>query len=278
MKKISTSAILVAAITAAVLLTGAAHATQALAGSVEADPQAKAQPFMPQISEWTGPTNLRDLVASNFAFAASSDDHAFLSAHSALNAHWASANAGQVNITNDGLIVSQPGRISGDIDGGYRARWGYRFLADQAGILNFGLSASLVGSDSDIGQWQIAAIDLQDPENFVLRTAEGFDGKETLERTGSLRLIAGHTYDFFMKDAGAKSLHDFPGLIEGNETGAMTWSITPDAPAGGVPEPTAWVLMLLGFATLGAVIRRVHAGTPARRGFVRSPDRSRCGK
>ena len=57
----------------------------------------------------------------------------------------------------------------------------------------------------------------------------------------------------------------FPATILGwtfkNTGGAIT---VPGAATGGVPEPTTWALMMLGFGAMGAAMRRTRATTRVR--------------
>lgn len=64
-------------------------------------------------------------------------------------------------------------------------------------------------------------------------------------------------YDVTVYGAGDKVL--FTGRLDARTTGND--SLTFDAPTGGVPEPSSWALMILGFGGAGALLRRRQTAT-----------------
>ncbi len=205
-------------------------------------------------SGWAQPDPIRDLISSSGNIVRSQDPdtpNAFESASSSIIAHWNSPNSGQVQI-NGQLTVNQGPFFDEDIQVGESSFFRYDFTADVDGSFNFDLNATLTGRGDYLGTWAIGVFDFDRIEQTLLR-ADGYINGDTLELAGGLQLQTGHSYSFQILNIG--DAFDFPqvGFIPGDEQGIATWSITPDAAA--VPEPTTWALMLVGFASAGAILR-----------------------
>ncbi|WP_293906408.1 PEPxxWA-CTERM sorting domain-containing protein [Phenylobacterium sp.] len=243
-----------AALLAATLQAAPASATQVILGRMEATAFGAGVAIDPQIDTWSGPAEFRDLSPPASVYHSPGAGTPNAESHTAINAHWDSANAGSVNFTDDGVTVSRGDRIDNTILAGYSANWEYRFVADEDGVLDFALQAAFTGNQADIGSWRLAAADLTDITRVVDLTADGYAfGSTSLRLAGSLRLTAGHPYEFILANSGDSRNLEVPGFLQGNEAGTMAWSITPDAAA--VPEPGAWALMIGGFASAGSVLR-----------------------
>lgn len=68
----------------------------------------------------------------------------------------------------------------------------------------------------------------------------------TLTRTGSVSLTQGQFFGLIVNAAGSYS----------NDSTGVNFTLT----TGGVPEPAAWALMVLGFGGAGAILRRMRPG------------------
>lgn len=252
MKSASSYLALLSAGTAVLLV---AQATPALADVTPIRGKvSSAAAFQGVQSGWAQPDPIRDLISSTGNILRSQDPdtpNAFETASNSVVAHWDSANSGNVQI-NGQLTVNQGPFFDDDIQISEGGSFQYDFTADVNGTFKFDLNSTFEDSGIYIGTWAIGVFDLDRSQQIVQR-ADGYVGGNTLELAGSLQLQAGHSYTFQIANGG--SSFDFPlvGFIPGEEQGVATWSITPDAAA--VPEPTAWALMLVGFASAGAMLR-----------------------
>jgi hypothetical protein len=246
----SASAAAAAALLATAFLAAPASATQAIKSNVSTD--------IDHADFWVTPQPVRNLFADSiFNRAPPNGGQGSASSHSTISAQFDSPDSGTV-IALGSLRMRETDPIDPDYNIGYSSGFEYQFVADADGLLSFDLRAGFSGVAADVGRWHIFATDLVDRSNLVNVVVDGYDdGAQSLERTGSLRLFAGHRYDFFLTNGGFTLGHDLPGLAEAREGGAMTWSIT--AGGAGVPEPAAWGLMLSGFAVVGGALRARRA-------------------
>lgn len=223
-----------------------ASATLAIKSNVSTD--------IDHVDFWVSPQPPRNLFADSiFNRAPPNGGQGSASSHSTVSARFDSPDSGTVSALGS-LRMRETDPVDPDYNIGYSSSFEYEFVADADGLLSFDLRAGFSGVAADVGRWHIFATDLVDRSNLVNVVVDGYDdGAQSLERAGSLRLFAGHRYDFFLFNSGFTLGHDQPGLAEAREAGAMTWSIT--SGGGGVPEPATWGLMLSGFAVLGGALR-----------------------
>ena len=96
---------------------------------------------------------------------------------------------------------------------------------------------TIASADSLVGSWQTLTISLNTVADTFTYTAGG----------SSLTLNAG----------GSTAINSV--ILQGYNVGAnynISWDNLTTPAAGGVPEPAAWALMILGFGGVGAVMRR----------------------
>ncbi len=245
---------------AASVTAGSAAATIALSGRVglQASAQAGVGPAAvdrPHGVSWAGLP--RDLTTS--AMATQAGGTQTVTAHGAIAANWASANAGSMSIQDYGWTVTaadpstrlvSPSVMAG-LDGPFD--WSYRFTATRDGVFDFIID--LIGAGDDLrglGAW-----DLNFAEGGAATETEllrGYAGAPTDEITASFShdLLAGHTYAVGLRNLDAVSMSGVtPGAsASAQEGGVAFWAIS-DA-----PEPSTWALAVGGFGLAGAAMRR----------------------
>jgi hypothetical protein len=173
-------------------------------------------------------------------------------------ATWASANAGAVDFTNYGwdFSVKNPAPLANgaDLDAnrpGSGLDWLYTFQATGDGVFQMNYNVTATGSKDGLFGWAIyfngvsVGPDLTNPAVFGV------------DPTTSGVVIEGVTKGQFYTVALAGN----PNIaaccerfFTGEMDGAFDWQITERD--SGVPEPTGWAMMLLGFGGMGALLRR----------------------
>ena len=240
-------------VSAAVLAiaAGPASATQAINGEIHSGSgffSANAAS-----DQWTAPGEIRDLSAQSAFQTDPAHVIPFTQSNDSIQAFWNSADSGRV-LTNGNLFDHQDSRVDDSVVGAFGSTFEYDFVADSDGELDFTLQTFFSGREPDVGNWLVGAVDQFHPENIVLVTIDGYGSANTLQRTGSLALTAGHSYVFVLRNSGSTFGNgQVPGFSDAHESGILNWSITSNAV--GVPEPAAWIVMLLGFGLTGALLR-----------------------
>jgi hypothetical protein len=174
-------------------------------------------------------------------------------------------NAGSLSFTNSAITQIVPGSsvgggfsaFQGAADYGFNSLfplWNYTFVADGDGTFDFKLD--FLSSQINIPARDLADWDLGFAEGAssaaVAAAAQPFTG------SAAFAIAAGKTYTVALIDRE----HVTPAAgdvdLSFTETAAFSWSIA-EAQTGAVPEPATWALLLLGFTTLGATVRRRRA-------------------
>jgi hypothetical protein len=213
----------------------------------------------PESDSWSGvPTSL---ATSTLATQSIGND--IITAFGNATATWSSPDAGTVNFNNYGwnytvhnaaLTFSEVTLANPNHD------WTYRFTATSDGEITVDFDINLVsGNGFGLLGWNLLftgaggagapAVDLAfDPTQHGVFTAP---------------LVAGVTYRISL-DGLADNFSDGPlGDSAGLMDGSFSWNITSNV--GAIPEPTAWTMLVVGFAGLGLLARRRSIQTLATR-------------
>lgn len=234
-------------------VSGALHSYAEAEISDPADPSGAATSFSIQSQSWSGvPTNLLLFVGVQ---AGLGDSHIEAVAGSPfLRADWVSANQGDYIADHVGwTIQSDPALLWGAALTNHGAPdWSYTFTADGAGTIDLFYDTQAEAGSPDtsgfLGGWDIGwsgaggggHVGLGTVGDFVRQVGTGQTYTISLSNLASMHYGGGAEHDFAFMD------------------GSFVWQIrtTPPPPPGGAPEPAAWALMLVGFAGLGAALRR----------------------
>jgi hypothetical protein len=214
----------------------------------------------PESDSWTGvPTSL---AASTFATQSIGND--IITAFGNATATWSSTDSGTVNfndygwnytVHNAAVTFSEVTLANPDHD------WTYRFTATSDGEITLDFDISLVsGSGFGLLGWNL------------LFTGPGGAGAPTVDLAidptqhgvFTAPLVAGVTYRISIDGLADNFSHGPLGDAAGTMNGSFTWAITSNA-AAAIPEPSAWTMLLVGFAGLGLVGRRRVTRTLAAR-------------
>ena len=162
-------------------------------------------------------------------------------------ATWASPNAGTVNFTNYGWTfgVNDPTTTlsaANLVNGRGGDDWTYSFTATQNGKIILDYNSSFAGGTDEFGLWGWGVDFTGSGSGFPVLSA--FDPTQSGVFTGIL--VAGQTYTIGLNGNPNVSVKGPGGDFSGYMDGSFSWSIT-----GGVPEPSTWAMLMLGFAGLG---------------------------
>ncbi len=251
---------------ATVAISGTLHSRVEATIADPADTSNSVSQFATQSTSWSGAPN--SLVLFNGVTASLGDDFAQARADF-LRATWASADAGSVGLNGLGwsLQSSSPRLVNISPRDAVTPDWSYTFTATGDGVIDmrYGLDARGGGTDTGfgLGGWDIGwtgaggglhiaapglafAGDPNPPPDVTgdFSRAVSTGQTYTISVANQARLLAGGTY-----------ADDTFALLDAS----FSWEIRTTPPVTGVPEPTSWALMLLGFAGLGGAARRRRA-------------------
>jgi hypothetical protein len=241
---------------AACFAAGSAAATTALEGRVFQQSQTQVDDVGPfktvRQDSWVDVP--KDMFVSAASQSFREDDTVLTS--DALAAHWNSADSGSVQVNDHGWTM-----FSGDPDVhllstnlvGDLPDWSYLFTAEgrTAFKLNFDLLAtgeSAIG----LGAWDLSISQDGGPEEIThlnLGLTPGVDATGTFARL----LQAGSDYRVSLRNLEGRTIQGVtndPDIRIDHETGVFNWSIS------NAPEPSSWVLSILGLGLMGAALRR----------------------
>jgi hypothetical protein len=170
----------------------------------------------------------------------------FITTSGAATANWASPNAGTVTFTDYGwnFSVNDPTttRSAADLTQGRGGDdWTYTFTATSNGTIVLDYNSSFAGGTDAFGLWGWA-VDFNGSGSGA-PVLNATDPTQSGVFTGIL--IAGQTYTIGLNGNPNISTNG-PLDISGYMDGSFSWTIT-----GGVPEPSTWAMLMLGFAGLG---------------------------
>lgn len=210
-------------------------------------------------ASWTGAPQARSAFANSQASASRDFIFAGTSTYGSVNGQWAPDGAsGSVNI-EFGWALSNGGDfgLMGASFNDLNPNWSYTFRADRDGLLIWEgqvvADRTVPGNDPfGLTGWDLqlngaTVIDLTDPNGPLPRTGDG-----------DFALVGGQTYTLsltnFSNIAGRQfsdaNYEPHRGRVQG-----QFWWVIQEQPAAPVPEPEAWVLMIVGLATVGATAR-----------------------
>ena len=165
-------------------------------------------------------------------------------------AGWTSADAGSVHFANYGwnFNVNNPSTTaaaSNLTQGRGGDDWSYTFTATQNGTITLNYNVfPTTGSPFGLWGWGVdwnggggSGFPFLNPNN------------PTQNGVFTAPLVSGQTYTIGLNGNPNVFYQGASGSYAGQMAGDFTWSIS------GVPEPTAWALMLAGTAALGGVVR-----------------------
>jgi hypothetical protein len=193
---------------------------------------------------WTGtPTTLSTAVV---ATAVNGQD--FITTTGLAEAHWASADSGSVLFNEYGwnFSVSDPNSTNLEADltqGRGGDDWSYTFTATQNGTIVLDYNSIFQGGTDKFGLWGWAVDFTGSGSGFPVLSA--FDPTQSGVFTGIL--VAGQTYTIGLNGNPNISVSNGPANLSGLMAGNFTWEIT----TSGVPEPSTWAMLMLGFSGLG---------------------------
>jgi hypothetical protein len=179
----------------------------------------------------------------------------FASAQMSVNATWASATAGTVNMSWSHLVTNMGTARAGVAD----REWYYQFsLSTPAELsLNWSGLSTLTAGISTFGLNNVIML-VDDGVNYPLQIPTGgnLDGPAGSGITTAL--LAPGNY--------LLTLSSPHGLNAGSTLGAnaqldIAWSIAPTG-SGAVPEPASWAMLITGFGLVGGISRRRQAQLP----------------
>ncbi|MEW5687897.1 MAG: PEPxxWA-CTERM sorting domain-containing protein [Pseudomonadota bacterium] len=154
-------------------------------------------------------------------------------------------------------VVSQGFSFTGEASLNSLGVWGTINNADPDGATLVNWNAKQVTvRRTDGGLFSLASLDMTDTYNSSASSKylfTFFDGSKTTTETVTLDAIRGLQTITFNKDR----LEWFSYTMLGNQGSQIDNVVLGDvATVGGVPEPGAWALMILGFGGVGASLRR----------------------
>lgn len=178
-----------------------------------------------------------------------------LAASEQVAAHWASANSGDVTVPNREWTVNvgttDDGLVQFNTPGSGRADWTYDFTATADGAFDVSFALATRGDQLGLGTWDFRFSDDSNPTQ-VTNLSTGFNH---LNGSLSQALVAGHSYEVALFSDASADVARGPTPFAGSESDRFDWRITEDE-GGGVPEPSAWALSILGFGLAGSALRR----------------------
>lgn len=244
------------------VLSGPASATTPIAGSVDAAADVtigvdnRVEDVKNQTASWSGAP--QDLAASVHVNVSRNGD--VVDAVSSDTAKWVSADQGSLSF-NDSWSLSLEDPSNLNETAGFNPHpyplkdWTYTFTADQAGFITFDYNVYSEGDMLGIGgiglRWRrVGAV----PQFAFLTSNILIDknGSDTESGSYSVALVAGATYSFFLEKESNIGMGGGVGSRSALTRGEIDWHIT------GVPEPTTWAFMILGFGLVGAAQRRAR--------------------
>jgi hypothetical protein len=187
----------------------------------------------------------------SLSFGVKSDDAGnFVNASHRVQATWASADAGTIDI-QWGWQSAVSG-VSSAVDTNLtRADWTYNFTA--------------TGNGTFSGNYRVTG---QGNNTFGLQPIYGDEdvpfgpyGGDVFDPTGSgsfsIGLVSGQTYNMrFRNNGNVSSGNGY--TADGSARAIIDWKIAYNN-VGGVPEPTSWAMLITGFGLVGATARRRRA-------------------
>ncbi|HEX2815087.1 MAG TPA: PEPxxWA-CTERM sorting domain-containing protein [Phenylobacterium sp.] len=260
MRLASTTLILAGAASALALVAQPAAAATAISGdlNIVADAYTHSGPTVTSMDShsWSNVPATLNVTATAVANGGIYRDHnERVSSFGTAQATWASANAGAVDFTNYGWNFSvkdnDPISNGADLDAlrpGSGADWSYDFQATADGVFQMNYNVSASGTTDGLFGW---AIDFNGVSVGPDLTTSQFANDPTTSGVVTEAVTKGQFYSvdlFGNPNIGACCARNFSGSMDGT----FDWNITE---GGGVPEPAAWALMLVGFGGMGAVLR-----------------------
>jgi hypothetical protein len=131
--------------------------------------------------------------------------------------------------------------------------WMYTFTATGDGEFQMDYSVTASGDTEGLFGWSIGFIGGPSSGGPDLTTLQ-FAGDPTTSGIFTAAVTAGQTYTVFLDNNGNVS-QSGEAAFAGQMNGDFDWQID-ERNGGGVPEPAAWALMLVGFGGMGAALRR----------------------
>ena len=246
------------------LAAGAASATVSLSGSTFLQATSQVGDAAPNgeanMDSWIGAR--RELSVAADALARGGLDS--VETRGAIDAVWASADAGTVNLSGFGWTVNADDpdihALAGDQSSDGTTNWTYQFTATANGTFSLTAIDSAEGvTRAGLGDWRIAMSERGGPTARAdILSGFGTGAQDdTINGAFSQALIAGHTYTVSLSNLdGFSTVGNTTGAGENNsENMLINWRISSDEVAGGVPEPASWALMITGFGLAGASLR-----------------------
>ncbi|MBL8773239.1 MAG: PEPxxWA-CTERM sorting domain-containing protein [Phenylobacterium sp.] len=157
------------------------------------------------------------------------------------------ANAGQVSIAAGWDFDAPPGPLVTEAEVGGFPDWSYTFQAQGDGVLRLTYEFGVTGLPTGFGGFNIGWTGAGGGESLLLSQSNGVFERQIT--AGEVYLVTISTVaDVFGTG------FDYTAVMNGEFGYSITEQI--GGGGGGVPEPGAWALMILGFGAAGAALRR----------------------